>query len=112
MAACLRSRFLAMSRSSPSSSAPTSLKAAAIARCSETGGRATMNSAISARLIFGIPLRAETDSAYFVKRWLNKTASMKPPDTLGVGFNGYMSALQRPSKSTSTALRRYGRILL
>ena len=33
-AACLRSRFLAMSRSSPSSSASASLNAAAMARCS------------------------------------------------------------------------------
>ena len=38
MAACLRSRFLAMSRSSPPSSASTSLNAAAMARCSGTGG--------------------------------------------------------------------------
>ena len=36
MAACLRSRFLAMSRSSPPSSASTSLNAAAMARCSAT----------------------------------------------------------------------------
>ncbi len=38
MAACLRSRFLAMSRSSAPSSPSTSLNASAMARCSCDGG--------------------------------------------------------------------------
>ena len=43
MAACLRSRFLAMSRSSPPSSPSTSLNASAMARCSGRGGSCKPN---------------------------------------------------------------------
>ena len=48
MAACLRSRFLAMSRSSPPSSASTSLNAVAMARCSGERRQRNRNCAISA----------------------------------------------------------------
>ena len=44
MAACLRSRFLAMSRSSPPSSASTSLNAVAMARCSAAAWQAESES--------------------------------------------------------------------
>ena len=45
MAACLRSRFLAMSRSSASRSPSTSLNASAMARCSGRGGICNLNPA-------------------------------------------------------------------
>ena len=50
MAACLRSRFLAMSRSSAPSSASTSLNASAMARCSGGGGSGIGNLAELLRL--------------------------------------------------------------
>ena len=57
MAACLRSRFLAMSRSSPPSSASTSLNAAAMARCSVlVGGNPIWN---ERRVAIGISWSAD-----------------------------------------------------
>ena len=54
MAACLRSRFLAMSRSIPFSSASTSLNAVATARCSNNGGTGTSIRRNLSPLIFGM----------------------------------------------------------